>query len=287
MKLGLAQINTTVGDLAGNQQLIATAYHQLVDQGADMVVFPELTLCGYPPRDLLFKSRFATDMRACLQALAERCGSVPALIGFAEAREANCNGRPYYNSIAWCESGKIQNYARKMLLPNYDVFDEARYFEPASDITIVKWKGLKIGITICEDIWNSGELSMDANYQKDPLEMMVQSKVDLLINHSASPWHREKIKQREALVQAATKKCQCPIVYCNSIGGNDELIFDGNSQVLVPHSTIPLAQLPAFEMALEIVDTAIKPKNKFDIPCSRCDGNYRACAHFRVAGLCT
>ena len=106
-------------------------------------------------------------MRACLQALAERCGSVPALIGFAEAREANCNGRPYYNSIAWCESGKIQNYARKMLLPNYDVFDEARYFEPASDITIVKWKGLKkIGITICEDIWNSGELSMDANYQK-------------------------------------------------------------------------------------------------------------------------
>ena len=118
--------------------------------------------------------------------------------------------------------------------------------------------------------------------------MMVQSKVDLLINHSASPWHREKIKQREALVQAATKKCQCPIVYCNSIGGNDELIFDGNSQGLVPHSTIPLAQLPAFEMALEIVDTAIKPKkNKFDIPCSRCDGNYRACAHFRVAGLCT
>ena len=164
MKIGLAQINTTVGDLAGNQQLIATAYTALLEQGADLVVFPELTLCGYPPRDLLFKTRFVADMQARLEALAQACGSVPALIGFAEARAANSPGRPYYNSIAWCENGQIQSIARKMLLPNYDVFDEARYFEAASEVSIKTWKGLQIGLTVCEDIW-----AVDPSQAGEPL----------------------------------------------------------------------------------------------------------------------
>lgn len=266
MKIGLAQINTTVGDLAGNQQLIATAYTALLEQGADLVVFPELTLCGYPPRDLLFKTRFVADMQARLEALAQACGSVPALIGFAEARAANSPGRPYYNSIAWCENGQIQSIARKMLLPNYDVFDEARYFEAASEVSIKTWKGLQIGLTICEDIWAADPSQAGSHYAQDPLEILAQSKLDLLINHSASPWHRGKTKQRVALIQAAAQKCHCPVVYCNAIGGNDELIFDGNSQVVTPHFSKPIARLSAFEESLKVVDTAAQPNVKSTTP---------------------
>lgn len=267
MKIGLAQINTTVGDLAGNQQLIASAYKQLLTAGAELVVFPELSLCGYPPRDLLFKRRFVADMHARLQTLAQQCGSVPALIGFVEAREPNKTGRPYFNSLAWCENGQIQSIARKMLLPNYDVFDEARYFEAAQDVSIVQWKGLQIGLTICEDIWAADPSLASVQYSRNPLEILSQSKIDLLINQSASPWHRGKTKQRSNLIQAAAQKCQCPIVYCNAIGGNDELIFDGNSQVWVPDSSSPIAQMPAFEASLEIVDITSKPtKIKEPIP---------------------
>ena len=154
MQIGIAQINTTVGDLSGNSQLIIEAYRSLVNKGADIVVFPELALSGYPPRDLLFKSRFGADTQHSLDRIAsEVIGAVPAIIGYPEIRiEANA-GRSYFNSAAWCESGIIRAIARKSLLPSYDVFDEDRYFEPASSPLIYNWAGKRIGITICEDIW--------------------------------------------------------------------------------------------------------------------------------------
>ena len=131
MKIGIAQINTTVGDLYGNSQLIVSAYNSLVADGAELILFPELALCGYPPRDLLFKSRFVSDTENALEAMAKEIGEVPAVIGYVQDRGPTVTGRPFYNAAAWCESGKVKAVGRKSLLPNYDVFDEERYFEPA------------------------------------------------------------------------------------------------------------------------------------------------------------
>ena len=141
MKIGIAQINTTVGDLPGNSQLIMSAYNSLVADGAKLILFPELALCGYPPRDLLFKSRFVSDIEDALESIAQQIGEVPAVIGYVQDRGLSITGRPFYNAAAWCESGKINAVGHKSLLPSYDVFDEERYFEPAEGPMICDWKG--------------------------------------------------------------------------------------------------------------------------------------------------
>jgi NAD+ synthase (glutamine-hydrolysing) len=253
MKIGIAQINTTVGDLAGNQVLILDAYRELVAQGAQLVVFPELAICGYPPRDLLFKSRFVPDVADTLHAIAAQIGTVPALIGYVEARAADASGRPFYNSVAWCECGAIQANARKSLLPNYDVFDEERYFEPAEAPTIHEWQGKRIGITICEDIWTSSTVPTSRRYEYNPVADLAERGIDLLINLSASPWHEGKNEAREPLVQEAAERCNCAAIYCNAVGGNDELIFDGGSLVAHPQRGL-IAGLAAFRAENRIVD---------------------------------
>lgn len=260
MKIGIAQINTTVGDLAGNQQRILAAYAQLVADGAELVLFPELAVCGYPPRDLLFKSRFVSDTEATLQAIAEQIGTVPAVIGFVENRPENASGRPFYNSAAWCESGEIKTIGRKSLLPNYDVFDEERYFEPADCPTIYEWNGKRVGITICEDIWMHPDVPTSRRYCSDPVEMLAEQKLELLLNLSASPWHAGKNEAREPLVQDAADRCRCPAVYCNAVGGNDELIFDGGSLVADPERGL-IAGLAAFRAENRIVDLELAKGN--------------------------
>lgn len=253
MKIGIAQINTTVGDLSGNSRRILTAYHALVEDGADLVLFPELAVCGYPPRDLLFKSRFVSDTEAALETIAREIGSVPALIGFVQDRGPCITGRPFYNAAAWCESGSVQTVARKSLLPSYDVFDEERYFEPAEGPTVVEWQGKKIGITICEDIWTHPDLKTSRRYCEDPVGVLADQKIDLLVNLSASPWHEGKNEAREPLVQDAAERCACPAVYCNAVGGNDELIFDGGS-IVVHQERGLIAGLAAFREANQVID---------------------------------
>lgn len=253
MKIGIAQINTTVGDLAGNQQLILNAYHQLVADGAELVLFPELAVCGYPPRDLLFKSRFVNDIEATLKAIASEIGDVPAVIGTVEARGPNEAGRPFYNTAAWCENGAIQVSARKCLLPSYDVFDEDRYFEPAVAPVIHEWKGLRIGLTICEDIWTAPSVATKRRYNVDPLTTFAEKGVDLILNLSASPWHEGKNEAREPLLQFAADRCNCPAVYCNAVGGNDELIFDGGSLVAHPVRGL-IAGMAAFRAENSVID---------------------------------
>lgn len=253
MKIGLAQINPTVGDLSGNREQILRAYEALVEAGAELVVFPELAVCGYPPRDLLFKSRFVPDTEASLQTIAAATGAVPALLGYVEARPAEAPGRPFYNAAAWCVNGRIEHIARKSLLPNYDVFDEERYFEPASGPTIVEWKGRRIGITICEDIWNHSSVPTSRRYCEDPVAELAGRSIDLLVNLSASPWHEGKNEAREPLVQLAAERCACPAVYCNAVGGNDELIFDGGSLVTHPERGL-IAGLAAFATEHRVVD---------------------------------
>ena len=253
MKIGIAQINTTVGDLAGNQQLILDAYTALVKDGAELIIFPELAVCGYPPRDLLFKSRFVSDIEATLKSIAAEIGTVPAVIGTVEARDAHEAGRPFYNAAAWCENGDIQVIARKCLLPSYDVFDEDRYFEPALAPVIHEWQGKRIGLTICEDIWTAPSVSTNRRYNVDPLTALSERGIDLLLNLSASPWHEGKNEAREPLLQFAADRCNCPAIYCNAVGGNDELIFDGGSLVAHPQRGL-IAGLAAFRAESRVID---------------------------------
>ncbi|MGC6424617.1 MAG: NAD+ synthase [Lentimonas sp.] len=253
MKIGLAQINTTVGDLAGNKLLILDAYKQLVTEGAELVLFPELTICGYPPRDLLFKSQFVSDVNATLAEITKKIDQVPAVIGTVTARDSNEAGRPFYNTAAWCENGEVKTVAHKCLLPSYDVFDEDRYFQPALGPVIYEWRGKRIGITICEDIWTAPFVSTNRRYSVEPLTALSEKDIDLLLNLSASPWHDGKNEAREPLLQFAAERCNCPAVYCNSVGGNDELIFDGGSLIADPQRGL-IAGLAAFRAENRVID---------------------------------
>ena len=267
MKLGLAQINTTVGDLSGNEAIILDAYHRLVKQGAELVIFPELAVCGYPPRDLLLKSRFATDAQQCLERIAQQITEVPALIGCLEIASSKEKGRPLYNAVAWCEAGTIQSYGRKCLLPNYDVFDEERYFEPAKEPLVYEWNKQRIGITICEDIWTDESIQTSKRYCNDPIEFLSAEKLDLLVNLSASPWYINKEQSRQNLVQQVSRRLNCPVAYCNSVGGNDELIFDGYSSITHPSKGI-IAQMPKFKQALSTFDTEASAQVSSETECS-------------------
>jgi len=254
MRIGIAQINTTVGDLAGNRSKILEAYRQLVSQGAELVVFPELVICGYPPRDLLFKTRFVADSAESLRLIAAEIGSVPALIGTVTSNESHV-GRPFLNSAALCESGQVRAHTHKSLLPSYDVFDEDRYFEPSSQPGLLTVGGKRIGVTICEDIWTHSSLSTGCLYRgTDPVGRLAEQHCDLMLNLSASPWHNGKGHLRRMLVGEAARRLSCPVVYCNAIGGNDELIFDGRSMAVDAQGNL-LDGLAAFAEELRVIDT--------------------------------
>jgi NAD+ synthase (glutamine-hydrolysing) len=253
MRVGFAQINPTVGDLAGNRALILDAYRRLVDDGAQLVVFPELAVCGYPPRDLLFKRRFVPDTEDSLRKLAASIGDVPALVGTVE-RNTAAHGRSFHNAAAFCRNNEVVSIAHKCLLPTYDVFDEDRYFEPAAHPAVITHAGRRIGVTICEDIWTHPTVATRRLYHDvAPLKFLSQQKCDLMINLSASPWHNEKESTRETLVADAARTLGCPVAYVNVVGGNDELIFDGRS-LAVDASGALLAGLPAFTESLRVVD---------------------------------
>ena len=257
MRLGLAQLNPIVGDLAGNRRKILDAYAALVAQGAELVVFPELIVCGYPPRDLLFKRRFVPDVADSLAQIATAIGAVPALIGTVELNPTG-RGRPFYNSAAFCYRGTVAAVARKCLLPTYDVFDEDRYFEPATSPTVVDHAGHRIGVTICEDIWTHPMISTRRLYSgRMPIEQLADQKCDLMVNLSASPWHSAKDGVRQNLVVSeAARSLGCPVAYVNAIGGNDELIFDGRSHVCDTQGNVT-AGLAAFAEELRVVDVPL------------------------------
>lgn len=253
MKVGLAQINTTVGDLDGNLSLAIEAYGKLCADGAELIVFPELALCGYPPRDLVFKTRFQRDVWTALEKFACKTGPVPAVIGVLAANESG-HGRPVYNAAAWCADGTFKALGRKCLLPTYDVFDEDRYFESAPGPHVVEYGGRLIGITICEDIWTGSIVSTSRHYEKDPVAALARAKADLVLNLSASPWQAGKTGLRENIVRRVTEITGAPCVYCNAVGGNDELIFDGHSMVIGANGNL-IAALGGFEQELCVVDT--------------------------------
>lgn len=228
MKIALAQINTLIGDLTGNRDRILAAYQRGVAAGADLVVTPELAITGYPPRDLLLRRSFVEQNLRILDELAAVTGRTGLVVGFVGRHESR-PGREATNSVALLSEGKIQAIRHKMLLPSYDVFDEDRYFEPAADNAPVEFRGRKLGLTICEDIWNDEDFWRERRYRRNPCRDLAQAGADLMVNCSASPWHLGKTRTRHDMVSSMAAHIGRPIVYCNLVGGNDELVFDGQS----------------------------------------------------------
>lgn len=232
MKIAIAQLNPTIGDLAGNAQQILNAARQAIDRQVALLLTPELSLCGYPPRDLLMQPAFVAAMDKTLQQLAQDLpAELVVLVGTVTPNSiaAQAGGKPLFNSTALLQHGRIQQIFHKQLLPTYDVFDEDRYFQPGFHRNIFVLQGVRIGVTICEDLWNDANFWGKRNYATDPIAELVAEGVDLVVNLSASPYSVSKQQLREAMLQRATQTYQQPILYANQVGGNDDLIFDGNS----------------------------------------------------------
>src|SRR6266403_1159920 len=251
MKIGFAQINPTVGDLSGNFERIVRAYGRLAAAGAELVLTPELAITGYPPQDLVFKSRFVPENLAFLEQLHSRVGSAALLVGFVDRNAGK--GKPFHNAAALLEAGKPIRKAHKSLLPTYDVFDEDRYFEPASRVEPFNLRGKKLGMTICEDIWTEHYLPRPL-YDVEPVRGLIERGAEIIVNLSASPFTLHKPAIRREMVGALAHAYQRPICYCNAVGGNDQLVFDGNS-IAVNASGELIAQLASFREEEAIIDT--------------------------------
>jgi NAD+ synthase (glutamine-hydrolysing) len=251
MKIGFAQINPTVGDLRGNCALIIRAYERLAAAGAELVLTPELALTGYPPQDLVFKSRFVPENLAMLEKLHSSIGDTALLVGFVDRNEGR--GKPFRNAAALLERGKPIRKTYKSLLPTYDVFDEERYFEPADRVEPFDVHGKKIGVTICEDIWTEHYLPRPL-YDCEPVRSLVEQGAEIIVNLSSSPFSLHKPAIRYELVAGLARAHQRPICYCNLIGGNDQLVFDGDSIAVNPAGNL-IAQLAAFREDEKVVDT--------------------------------
>jgi NAD+ synthase (glutamine-hydrolysing) len=232
MKIGLAQLNSTIGDIKNNAQQILKAAQQAASEGVKLLLTPELSLCGYPPRDLLLNSDFIDRMEQTLQQLAlDLPPDVYVLVGLATPNPSFTltGSKPLFNSIALLAAGKVQNIFHKRLLPTYDVFDENRYFTPGTEANFFTIDGIKIGVTVCEDLWNDEDFWGQRIYQIDPIAELAERDIDLSINLSASPFSVGKQQVREAMLKHTATKYDRPILYVNQVGANDDLVFDGCS----------------------------------------------------------
>ena len=252
MKVGLAQINTTVGDLPGNCAKILSAYRQAVSEGAGIVLTPELAITGYPPQDLVFKSRFVPLNLEILERIHAEVGHVPLITGFVDRNDGP--GAPFRNAAAVLEKGQPVQKVYKSLLPTYDVFDEDRYFEAAVEVEPIQLAGRKYGLTICEDVWVFPFLPRRL-YPRDPVRSLMIRGAEIIFNISASPFTVGKARQRLEMLSKLAAESERPLVYCNALGGNDQLIFDGNSLAFDARGQC-VAQLPAFQECVRVVDIA-------------------------------
>lgn len=260
MRLGLLQINPVVGDIAGNAGRIAQACALAASQGAQLCLTPELALTGYPPRDLLLYQGFQQAAWNAARELAQRLhadfpAGPPLLLGCPEANESG-QGKALFNAALLLRGGAIERTFRKALLPTYDVFDEARYFEPAprGGALVFEHLGARIGVTICEDLWNDKDYWPHRLYPVDPAEGACAAGATLLVNLSASPFSLRKQALRQDMLGAIAKKRGLPLVYCNQVGGNDELVFDGRSALYAPDGSMT-ARAAGFEEQVLVVDT--------------------------------
>src|SRR6185295_8544572 len=248
MKIALLQVNPTVGDLQGNRTLILDALRDASAAGADLAATPELALVGYLPRDLLLSPGFVRKSREARDAV----GLPPVLVGVPEPNPGD-EGRPLFNSAALLKDGAVVQHFRKALLPTYDVFDEDRYFEPFHGPQILDLAGRRLGISICEDIWNDRDYFQRRRYHHDPIEELVHAGADVVINLSASPFTAGKQRKREEMIGSMAKKHRVPVAYVNQYGGNDDLLFDGRSSMFNGDGA-PVARGRSFDADVVVCD---------------------------------
>lgn len=248
MKICLAQLNYTIGDFEQNTLKISEAIQEARINGADLIVFSELAVCGYPPEDLLDYPSFVENCEQSLEAVAQSCTGIAAVIGGVWRNQEK--GRALHNVACFIQNGRIEHIVKKTLLPTYDVFNEARYFEPADDAAIIEFQGVKLGIAICEDLW---DIYNDFSYRESPAQRLKNLGAELLIHPSASPFHMGKAKLRDVVFEGNIERFGLPVVYVNQTGAHTELIFDGDSQVL-NHNGETVAELPYFREKLEYVE---------------------------------
>ena len=253
MKIALAQFNPTVGDFAGNTTRILALAERAKERGADLAVFSELCICGYLPQDLLERPAFIDRNQKELKQLAAKI-ALPAIVGFV-GKNKKGTGNGIANKAALIGGGKILFEQSKMLLPTYDVFDESRYFQPAAAQTVFAFGDEKLGITICEDVWNDKNFWAVRRYDRDPVTELAAQGTSVIINISASPYTIDKRSLRVDMLRSIALSHQLPIVYVNQVGGNDSLIFDGASVALTLDGKVA-AQAAAFEEDLVLFDTA-------------------------------
>jgi NAD+ synthase (glutamine-hydrolysing) len=278
LRIGLAQINSSVGDIAGNLKKIEAFYAEACQSGVNLVVFPEMALCGYPPEDLLLKKHFLNDNQVAIETLAKDCGDAAMVVGFAEAARDG-----YFNSLAVIEKGAVKKTYHKIILPNYGVFDERRYFRPGRGSTTATINGNVVVPTICEDIWHIDWIDrfIGEIYRKD-----------LIVNISASPFHVGKIGERREIISRCAEHFNCPVAYCNLIGGQDELVFDGRSMFADARGSI-ICQAKAFEEDLLIADVDLAPGGEIQLVGSqnasdkRAEETDRACEVYQALVLGT
>lgn len=253
MKIAIAQMNPIIGDISGNSQKIIDIIGRSEKRGASLVVFGELSLIGYPPKDLLLKPRFIENSLAAIKEIAKGCIHCSALVGFAAKNESG-SGRPLHNAAALLQDGKIAHIYIKRLLPTYDVFDETRYFQDGNALSLIEMEGVKIGLTICEDIWQQSYVNKQPLYEANPFADLTAAGAEIIINMSASPFEVGKHQKRKTIFSAQCKQNQVPLVYVNQVGGNDELVFDGASCVFDAQGDV-VVQAKDFDDDLVIFDT--------------------------------
>jgi NAD+ synthase (glutamine-hydrolysing) len=256
MKIALAQMNPTVGDLDGNARRILADIGAAERAGAHLIVFPELAAFGYPPKDLLHRRDLIKENVATVEAIARQCRNLTAIVGFVQP-DPTGSGKGIFNAAAVCRDGRLFETYAKRLLPTYDVFDEARYFNCGQDVAVCDiaagGETIRLGLSICEDLWNDHQFEGRRVYGIDPIEQTARAGASLLINLSASPYRVHKNQNREAIFAEQVATLGVPLVYVNQVGGNDDLVFDGASLVLDRSGRV-IARAKAFEEDLLLVD---------------------------------
>ncbi|MFN8282254.1 MAG: NAD+ synthase [Chitinophagales bacterium] len=251
MNIALAQLNYMIGDFNGNFEKMKAAVEKGIAGNADIVLFSELCICGYPPRDFLEFNHFIKECENVIQKLADLCGNKIAIVVGAPSKNPAKNGKDLFNSAYFIADGKVQFIAHKTLLPTYDVFDEYRYFEPNTTFDVIEYKGKKIAISICEDIWDTGE--ENPLYKINPIAELAKLQPDILFNLSASPFNYNQAKKRIDVVRKNAVAFNLPVLYCNCVGAQTELIFDGGSVVMSPNGNV-FKELNYFEEDFFVAD---------------------------------
>jgi NAD+ synthase/NAD+ synthase (glutamine-hydrolysing) len=253
VKIALGQINPTIGDFSGNSRKIIECARRARSLGAELALFPELAVCGYPPRDLLEKPAFVARNQQVVNEIAQAVPEITIICGFVSPAKAD-TGKSVMNSAAVLRGGAVQFVQSKMLLPTYDVFDELRYFDPAESQKLFQIGGKQAALTICEDAWNDKHFWHRRLYRVDPVDELLHAGGNLVLNISASPFHIGKRELRRQMLATIARDNRVPVAFVNQVGGNDSLIFDGSSMVIAPDGNI-VAQAKSFEEDLVVFDT--------------------------------